>query len=104
LLTYNGRISEKIKLFHGRNGSILFYLPDQDSNGAYIYTSQNGLWRCDSDYFIGLKLIALSKRNPAGCSTTSFGAAITPFSAQPQSLEFKLHSIPVVVSWQAPPR
>src|SRR3989442_434495 len=28
LLTYNGRISEQIKLFHGRNGAVLFYLPE----------------------------------------------------------------------------
>ncbi|MCU1287269.1 MAG: hypothetical protein JWO13_3619 [Acidobacteriales bacterium] len=104
LLTYNGHISEQIKLFHGKNGALLFYLPEQDSNGAYIYTSQNGLWRCDADSFIALKLIALSILNPAGCSASSTGTAIAPFSAQPQSLEFKLHNIPVVVSWQAPPR
>ena len=104
LLTYNGHLSEKIKLFHGRNGALLFYLPDQDARGAYIYTPQHGLWRCNDDAFLYLKLIALSKREPAACSETASGKPLTPVTAQPQSLEFTLEGIPVVASWQAPPR
>jgi hypothetical protein len=104
-LTFNGRISENLRLFHGSNGRVLFYLPDQDRSGAYIYTPKTGLWRCPDVYFIPLKLIAFSKRFPSGCNDGGPGGdEIRPATAEPQSLQFALQDVPVVVSWQAAPR
>jgi hypothetical protein len=103
-LTYNGHISEKIKLFHGQNGMILFLLPDQDSSGAFVYAPEYGLWHCGSGSFVSLKLIAISKRYPAGCAQTRSGDEIRPVTAESQSIQFNLHDVPVVVSWQAAPR
>lgn len=103
-LTYNGHISEKIKLFHGHNGMILFLLPDQDASGAFVYAPEYGLWHCGSGSFISLKLIAISKRYPAGCAETRSGDEIRSVIAESQSIQFNLHDVPVVVSWQAAPR
>jgi hypothetical protein len=104
-LTYNGRISEDLKLFHGSDGRVLFYLPDQDRSGAYVYTPETGLWRCPDSYFVPLKLVALSKRFPSGCGGGGAGGDyMRPFTANAQSIEFALHDVPVVVSWQAAPR
>jgi hypothetical protein len=103
-LTYNGHISEKIKLFHGQNGMILFLLPDQDSSGAFVYAPAYGLWHCGSGSFISLKLIAVSKRYPTGCAETRSGDEIRPVIAESQSIQFAMHDVPIVISWQAAPR
>jgi len=103
-LTYNGHISEKIKLFHDQNGLILFLLPDQDSSGAFVYAPEYGLWHCGSGSFISLKLIAVSKRYPTGCAETRSGDEIRPVIEESQSIQFALHDVPVVISWQAAPR
>jgi hypothetical protein len=103
-LTYNGHISEELKLFHGNNGRLLFYLPEQDATGAYIYTSQDGLWRCGPSSFTAMKLIAISKLHSSGCAENGTGAQILPAIAEAQSIQFKLHDVPVAVSWQTAPR
>ncbi|MCU1311560.1 MAG: hypothetical protein JWO20_2685 [Candidatus Angelobacter sp.] len=103
-LTYDGRISESLKLFHGSDGRVMFMLPEQDLSGIFVYAPERGLWRCGVGSFIGLKLIALSKRNTSGCADDGSGVQMQPFTAEPQSLQFALHDVPVVVSWQAAPR
>jgi hypothetical protein len=103
-LTYDGRISENLKLFHGSDGRVMFLLPDQDLSGIFVYAPGRGLWRCAGRSFIGLKLIALSKRSPSGCADDGSGDPIKPITAEGQSLQFALHHVPVVVSWQAAPR
>jgi hypothetical protein len=103
-LTYNGRISENLKLFHGSDGRVMFILPEQDLGGIFVYAPERGLWRCGAGSFIGMKLIALSKRNPSGCADDGNGVRMQPFTAEPQSLQFALRDVPVVVSWQAAPR
>jgi hypothetical protein len=105
---YNGQLSEKIKLFHGNHGRVLFYIDGVDPNRAYVYTAEdpqgsNGLWRCGSGFFAPLKFFAFSKSRSSGCNGTGIGELL-PAKVGNQSIQFTLHDRPVVVSWQAAPR
>jgi hypothetical protein len=107
---YKGQLSEKVKLFHGSDGRVLFYIDNVDPGRAYVYTAQdpsgaNGLWRCAAGFFAPLKYFAFSKGRPSGCNESeSKIGELLPAKVGPQSIEFSLNNQPVTVSWQAAPR
>ena len=118
-LVYNGHISEQIRLFHGSNGRLLFYIGEagEDPDHAYVYTPENGLWDCGHGAFVRLKLIALSVRWHASCGDAGTGDRMHVTSVDSHAIHFLSHnrtqgnlqggvpgSVPVIVSWQDPPR
>jgi hypothetical protein len=94
----DGRLSEDVKLFHGSDGRVLFYLKD-DSLGPYIYESLNGVKGCDESLFVNLKLIIFSRQAIPYCADY-YGDAKVGL----QSLKFHRHGQDIVISWQAAPR
>src|ERR1041385_3618783 len=94
----DGRLSEDVKLFHGSDGRVLFYLQN-DPLSPYMYESLNGVKGCDESVFVNLKVIALSRQAVPYCADY-FGEA----TFRGQSLEFHRHGQDIVVSWQAAPR
>jgi hypothetical protein len=98
----DGRLSEDVKLFHGSDDRLLFYLKS-DPNHAYVYDRDNSAWRCESSYFASLKIIAVSRYKAVfGCALN--GESLDNAHRELQSLAFDWHGQHVVVSWQAAPR
>lgn len=94
----DGKLSEDVKLFHGSDDRLLFYLKD-DPDGAYYFAAEDGVRRCQSSSFIFAKLLVFSPRRHPYCADF-YGSG----KRDVQSLEFHRHEKDIVVSWQAAPR
>jgi hypothetical protein len=94
----DGRLSEDVKLFHGSNDRLLFYLRSEPAH-AYYFSAHAGVLLCESSDFVSMKIIVFSPRATPRCSV----AAPTPVIAQ-QSLEFAQSGHTITVSWQPAPR
>ena len=102
-ITVDGRLSEDVKLFHGSDDRLLFYLKE-DPQGAYVYDSHFGLWRCTTSYFANFKIIAFSVHHSSGCADSENGDVMTSVKLETQSLAFQYHDEHIIVSWQPAPR
>jgi len=106
----DGRLSEDVKLFHGSDERLLFYLDKMDPGYSFVYTAHdpygsNGLYRCRKGFFIRAKLIAFSKWRISGCNEPMLATpGIDHVAMHDQSLDFSLNGANVSVSWQAAPR
>jgi hypothetical protein len=94
----DGRLSEDVKLFHGSDGRLLFYLRS-DPARAYYYSTESGVLRCEASSFASLKIIVFSAHSRPQCARESPTAIV-----REQSLEFERSGHATVVSWQAAPR
>ena len=94
----DGRLSEDVKLYHGSDGRLLFYL-GKDPAGAYYYSAESGVLRCAASNFASLKIIVFSPRSRPQCVAEAPTAII-----REQSLEFDRGGQATIVSWQAAPR
>jgi hypothetical protein len=100
----DGRLSEDVKLYHGSDDRLLFYLKD-DPQGAYVYDARTGLWRCDKSYFFSAKIIVLTARSrSSGCAEDENGDVMGSGTRNSQSLQFRRQDRDIIVSWQAAPR
>ena len=94
----DGQLSENVKLYHGSDGRLLFYLKDEPAIVHY-YSAESGVLKCRASEFASLKIVVFSPRAQPFCSSDSVPAAI-----KQQSLEFLHDGRAIVVSWQAAPR
>jgi hypothetical protein len=102
----DGRLSEDVKLYHGSDGRILFYLKS-DPHGFYYHDVNTGIFFCfnDSHSFLPLKLVVLSREAMPRCADFYGEGKLSN-----QSLEFHNRNADgtpgqdVIVSWQAAPR
>src|SRR5438128_6801796 len=65
----DGRLSEDVKLFHGSDGRLLFYLKgtDRPEGDPFIFYANTGVFRCTSDRVMPLKIIAIAKQADPYC-------------------------------------
>jgi len=95
---FDGKLSEDVKLYHGSDDRLLFFLKD-DSDGAYYYDFTTGISRCNKSEVVSAKLIVFSPKSRPAC-LERLGAG----NRESQSLEFHQRGRQVIVSWQAAPR
>lgn len=97
----DGRLSENVKLFHGSDGRLLFYVKgtDRSEDDPFLYDVNTGVFRCFADRFFKLKILTVAKQATPYCM--DFYGDGKPGN---QSLEFQYHGQDIVVSWQAAPR
>lgn len=94
----DGRLSEDVKLFHGSDSRLLFYLRD-DAGAIYYYSAHSGVLRCDATNFVSLKVLVFGSHATPSCPVEASSAIV-----REQSLEFSRRGHLTVVSWQAAPR
>jgi hypothetical protein len=94
----DGRLSEDVKLFHGSDDRLLFYLKD-DPRHTYFFSKGSGVLKCSASEFASLKIIVYSPHVHPQCETAAATAIVNQ-----QSLEFTRDGHATVVSWQAAPR
>ena len=94
----DGRLSEDVKLFHGSDGRLLFYLKEDPAH-AYYFSAHSGVLECRADEFASMKIIVFSPQEIPACAAQPAKAVI-----KEQSLEFERGGQLTIVSWQAAPR
>jgi hypothetical protein len=94
----DGRLSEGIKLFHGSNDRLLFYLRSEPTH-AYYFSANAGVLQCDAHDFVSLKIIVFSAHAQPRCEAAAPSAVF-----EQQSLRFTQAGHNIIVSWQPAPR
>ena len=95
----DGRLSEDVRLFHGSDSRLLFYLKD-DPQHVYYFSAGSGVLRCPAAAaFAPMKIIVFSTHIFPECQSQAATAII-----KEQALEFERDGHMTVVSWQAAPR
>ena len=97
-LIVDGRLSEDVKLFHGSDDRLLFYLKD-DPGAVYYFSDKSGVLRCAGTAFVSLKVLAFSTHSIPECPAEATTAII-----REQSLEYSSRGHATVISWQPAPR
>ena len=97
----DGRLSEDVKLFHGSDGRVLFYIKqtDRGDGDPFLYNVNDGIHGCFADRFLRLKIITIAKQSAPYCA--DFYGEV---KSGAQSVEFQYEGQDIVVSWQAAPR
>jgi hypothetical protein len=97
-VTVDGRLSDGVKLFHGSDDRLLFYLRAEPTR-AYYFSAHTGVLECDAREFASLKILVFSPRVQPHCAAAMASARI-----EAQSLQYENAGHTIIVSWQPAPR
>lgn len=97
-VTVDGRLSDGVKLFHGSDDRLLFYLRAEPTR-AYYFSAHTGVLECDAREFASLKILVFSPHVQPQCARAAPTAEI-----EAQSLQYKNSGHTIILSWQPAPR
>jgi hypothetical protein len=101
-LIYNGRISEKVKLFHGTANRLYVTIAEPGEPAGYVFDPASGIAPCATSAFVYLKLIAFELRSSSCNRAMDSPSAVR---ASTNALQFvSQQNVPVEVQWQDAPR
>ena len=95
-LVYDGHVSQKVKVFHGRDKNTLVWIQDEKRPYEFIGPSE---LMCSEDTFVNLKVIAVNRKKH-DCKLIRLDVRRGEFSIDFNDKD----GVPVTVSWEAAPR
>ncbi len=66
-LVYGGKVSEKVRLYHGAGGRMMVRLDEPGEDSDHVFLPGLGMWTCPPASFRGPKLVVFT-RDTDGCS------------------------------------
>ena len=105
-LSYDGRKSERVTLYHGSGARLLVFLAESgEPQGVYVFDPARGLWFCPPGDVHKLKTLAFTVRYPSACAESGSGKQVPLQGSSEFDVRFtSVSGKSVTVSWQSPPR
>ncbi|MBI2681854.1 MAG: hypothetical protein HYX26_01300 [Acidobacteriales bacterium] len=105
-MTYDGRKSERVTLYHGSSDRLLFFLAEPgEPQGVYVFDHARGLWFCPPGDVRKIKILAFTLLHPSACADSEQGKVVAHQDRGEFDIRFtSVSGKPVDVTWQSPPR